>query len=79
MGLYGSDVKDPNFVLRFSVIVFMSIMAFGSVLFWRSTLLFASEYQDLPVTHEQIRIKNENIKKQKSLQNKLIGTKNIDD
>jgi hypothetical protein len=71
--LYGSDVRDPNFLLRFSIIVFMGIMAFGSVLFWRSSLLFATEYQELPVTHEQIKIKKENQKKQKTLQSKLIN------
>ena len=67
MALIGSSVRDPNYILRFSVIVFMGIIAVGSVLMWRSSLLFASEYQEMPVTHEQIRIKKENEKKEKNL------------
>jgi hypothetical protein len=73
MALIGSSVRDPNYILRFSVIVFMGIIAFGSVLMWRSSLLFASEYQEMPVTHEQIRIKKENEKKQQSLQKKVLN------
>ena len=72
MALIGSSVNDPNYVLRFSVIVFMGIMAFGSVLFWRSQLLFTADYQEMPLTHEQIRIKKENTQKQQSIQNKLL-------
>ena len=73
MALIGSSVRDPNYILRFSVIVFMGIIAVGSVLMWRSALLFASEYQEMPVTHEQIRIKKENEKKQQSLQKKILN------
>ncbi len=71
--LYGSDVKDPNFVLRFSLIVFMGIIAFGSVLFWRSSLLFVSQYEDMPVTQQQLKIKKQNLSKQKVLANKIIN------
>lgn len=73
MAFIGSSVRDPNYILRFSVIVFMGILSFGSVLMWRSSLLFASEYQEMPVTHEQIRIKKENEKKQQSLQKKILN------
>jgi hypothetical protein len=69
-GYYGYQVKDPNFRLRFSLIVIMGLLAFGSILFWRGSVLFAAEYQDLPVTHEQIKIKNSNQKKQKALESK---------
>jgi len=72
MGIVGYRVNDPNYVLRFSVIVFMGIMAFGSVLFWRSQLLFTADYQEMPLTHEQLRIKKENTQKQQSIQNKLL-------
>jgi|GEM_PF-1768985 len=71
MPLYGYQVRDPNIRLRFLVISFMGLMAFGSVMFWRGELLFASEYQDLPVTQEQMKIKNKNIKKQSQLKNSL--------
>ncbi len=73
MALIGSSVRDPNYILRFSVIVFMGVIAVGSVLMWRSALLFASEYQEMPMTHEQIRIKKENEKKQQSLQKKILN------
>ena len=67
MPISGSGVGDPNFVLRFSIIVFIGIILFSSVLFWKSQLLFVAEYQDLPVTHEQIRIKKENKLKQQKI------------
>jgi hypothetical protein len=63
-GLIGSGVKDPNFLLRLSFLAFVGIIAFGSVLFWRTQLLFASEYQEMPITHEQLKIKKQNLKKQ---------------
>lgn len=48
-GLYGWGVKDSNFRLRFFSIVFMGLMAFGAVLYWRSQLLLSSEYVDVPM------------------------------
>jgi hypothetical protein len=66
--LYGSAVKDPNFRLRFFLIVFAGVITWGAVNFWKGELLFAAEYQEFPVTHEQIRIKKEN----KEIKNKLF-------
>ncbi len=63
-GLIGSGVKDANFLLRLSFLVFAGIIAFGSVLFWRTELLFASEYQEMPTTQAQLSVKKENLKKQ---------------
>jgi len=57
----------------------MGIMAFGSVLFWRSQLLFAADYQEMPVTHEQMRIKKENTQKRQSIQNKLLNNYQIEE
>ncbi len=79
MALIGSSVKDPNYILRFSVIVFMGIIAFGSVLALRSQLLFAADYQEMPVTHEQLRIKKENNLKKQSLQNKVLKNYQLDE
>ena len=83
MSLTGYRVGDSNYILRFSVIVFMGILAFGTVLAWRSSLLYAAEYQEMPVTHEQLRIKKENLIKQKqmqdSLQNKINKRYQLDD
>ena len=74
MAIAGSGVKDPNFVLRFSSIVFFGVLAFGAVLFWRSSLIFASEYQDVPVSHEQVALKNRNEQKQKRIAKGLSKT-----
>jgi len=75
--LTGYAVKDPNYVLRFAIIIFMGVIAVGSVLFWRSETLMASDYQEFPVTHEQRKIKKENEKKQakmmQDLQKKFIS------
>lgn len=79
MALIGSSVNDPNYVLRFSVIVFMGIMAFGSVLAWRSQLLFAADYQEMPVTQQLLRIKKENNIKKQSLQNKVLKNYQLED
>lgn len=77
MPLIGSSVNNPNYLLRFCLLVFVGIISVSVVLSWRSQLLFAAEYQDLPVTHQQIKIKNENQKEQlkmmKSLKSKLIN------
>lgn len=48
MDLVGSKVSDANWKLRLCVVSFMGVAAFGSVLYWRSQLLFASSYQPLP-------------------------------
>lgn len=53
----------------------MAVVAFSSVLFWKSQLLFAAEYQEFPVTHQQLKIKKENEQKKKNLANKLVNFK----
>ncbi len=69
---YGNQVKDANYVLRFALIAFMGIIATGSVLFWRSQLFLASEYQEMPLTAAQVKIKKENQARAKILDKKLI-------
>lgn len=50
MALQGSGLHDKNARLRFFIYAFMGIMALGSVLYWRTQLLFVSEYdQTVPV------------------------------
>ena len=51
--------------------MFMGIIAMGSVLFWRTSLMFAAEYQEMPVTHEQLAVKKANEAKQKTMAQKL--------
>jgi hypothetical protein len=68
--LTGSQVSDPNFLLRFALIIFSGTIAFGAVLFWKSQLLLAAEYQEMPTTHKQVKVKKQNIIKQRySLEN----------
>ena len=66
-GLIGSGVNDPNFLLRFSFLIFAGVIAFGSILFWRSQVLFAAEYQEMPVTRAQLEVKKSNLKIQSKL------------
>lgn len=79
MPLLGSDVQDPNFTLRFCLITFIGVIGFGFTIIWKSTLIVAAEYQDMPVTQQDIRIKKENaeIKKElsqkKNIKNKIIN------
>ncbi len=74
MGLLGSEVKNANVKLRFCVIVFMGVLAFGSVLFWKAQLMMSTEYEGMPVTHEQVKLKKSNLLKQREMQRKLIET-----
>lgn len=60
MGFYGNEVRDPNFRLRFLIIVFMGVMALGAVLFWRSKLLLSAEYVEIPISRHLIK-NNSNI------------------
>ncbi len=71
-GLLGYRVKDLNIRLRFFVIIFMGIIAFGAVLFWKSQLLFVAEYQEFPVTNYQVQRKKQNLLKQMEMQNQLL-------
>ena len=73
MNLYGSAVKETNYVLRFAIIVFTGIIASSSVLFWKSQLFFVSEYQEMPVTQQQIKLKKQNLLIQGKMQKKLAG------
>lgn len=68
MPLIGSQVSDPNYILRFSVIMVLGMVAFASLLGWRSALFMASEYQEMPITHEQMKIKKENTQRQTKMQ-----------
>jgi hypothetical protein len=58
--LIGSGVRDPNLPLRLMLIVFGGILAIGAVSYWRAELYVAADYQPMPVTHQQIKIIDEN-------------------
>ena len=74
MPILGSGVVDTNFRLRFCLIVFCGIIGFGVTMAWRAEVLLAADYQEMPTTHEQLKIKKQNEQKRKSLQEKLIQT-----
>lgn len=44
MGIQGTGLSEKNTRLRFFVFIFMGIMAFGSVLYWRQKTLTNAEY-----------------------------------
>ena len=71
MPIVGSAVYDRNFRLRFFVIIVMGIFAFAAVAFWRYELLFAAEYQDMPVTQAQLKVKKENSAKRAFLERQM--------
>lgn len=78
MPITGYNVGSPNYILRFCLIVFLGVISVSSVLFWRSQLLFASEYQELPVTQAQLKIKKENVKLQKTITSKVLKNQVVD-
>ncbi len=55
MAISGSSLKNPNTTLRFFVIAFMGLMAFGSVLYWRQKTLLSQEYVEFPQYQKQQR------------------------
>lgn len=72
MGLSGSRVKDPNYIFRFCLIVFIGILGLGFVVFYNSQVMLVSEYQEMPVTKFQLEKKKENRKTQAEIANQLL-------
>lgn len=72
-GLTGYSVGQPNYFLRFFAIIFLGLLGMGIVLSWRSSLLFAAEYQETPVSRQTLEVKKQNQIKQQKL---LVRTKN---
>lgn len=70
-GLLGPQVRDPNYKLRFCLIVLVGLLAFGSLLLWKGQMLFAAEYQEMPITHSEVKIKKENRSIQEKMKKKL--------
>ena len=64
MPIAGSGVSDPNLKFRFLLTVFIGIVLLSVIEFWKESLFTNSEYQAMPVTHEQILIQKENHQKQ---------------
>jgi hypothetical protein len=58
--LIGPGVSDPNFPLRLMLIVFCGILAIGAVSYWRAELYVAADYQPTPVSHQEIKIIDQN-------------------
>lgn len=44
MAIQGSGLHDPNARLRFLTYIFMGVLAFGSLLYWRTKALESAEY-----------------------------------
>ena len=53
MGIQGTGLTDKNARLRFFGVVFMGIVAFGAVLYWRQAALSSAEYVEPPAKHTE--------------------------
>lgn len=51
MGIQGTGLKDKNIRLRFLMIFFGGIIAFGAIFYWRQQTLKQADYVDFP-THK---------------------------
>jgi hypothetical protein len=56
--LTGSHVYDTNFRLRFLMIFLIGVVAIGSVVYWRSQLIFSQEYVEFPQDNRRVREKH---------------------
>ena len=72
MQLLGSQVKDPNYIFRFCLIVFIGILGLGFAVVYNSQAVLVSEYQEMPVTRFQLEKKKENRKTQAEMANQLL-------
>ena len=52
MGIQGSGLSDKNTRLRFFAVIFMGIIAFGAVVYWRQVTLTSAEYAEPVVTRK---------------------------
>ncbi len=52
MGIQGSNLKNPNRRLTFLSMVFLCVVAFGAILYWRQQEFIAQEYVEFP-QHEK--------------------------
>jgi len=66
-GLTGSRVGEPNIILRFCLIIFFGVLGLGIALSWRTSVLVASEYQEMPTTKQSLDLKKKNQIKQNKL------------
>ncbi len=69
--IVGSGVRDGNTQFRILSISAMGVLAIGAVLYWRSQLMLASDYQGVQVSHEQTKILNQNRARQQALQKSI--------
>lgn len=44
MAIQGTGLQDPNARLRFLTYIFLGVVAFGSLLYWRTYLMTSAEY-----------------------------------
>jgi hypothetical protein len=49
MAIQGTGLHDKNARLRFLMYIFLGVIAFGSVLYWRTHLMTNSEYVEFGV------------------------------
>ena len=59
MAIQGTGLHDKNARLRFLVYMFMGVIAFGSVLYWRTQLMTTTEYVEFGVVKRSKANKND--------------------
>ncbi len=68
MGIQGSGLSDKNVRLRFLTYIFMGVVAFGAVLYWRSQTMISAEYVEFDIPkHNKIR-SDDGVMKSKNFQ-----------
>ena len=65
----GYEIREPNYLLRFAFVAIVGVTMSAAVFFWRSQLYLNSEYQDMPVSGQMVKIKHENEFRRKLIQN----------
>lgn len=73
MAIAGDNLKSANPRLRFLGIIFLSVIAFAAILYWRHYEFLAQEYVEFP-QHDTQPIANKSFLKSKNYQIETIDT-----
>lgn len=68
MGIQGSGLSDKNVRLRFLTYLFMGVVAFGAVLYWRSQMMVSSEYVEFDIPKRGKSSSTDGVMKSKTFQ-----------
>lgn len=68
MGIQGTGLSDKNVRLRFLSYIFMGVLAFGVILYWRSQLMLSTEYVQFDNQTTKNKSKKSDVMKSKNYQ-----------